>query len=159
KEQRLTRDGGAKIHNGRLDWVYEEEVYGRGKTDGYAWSPDSKRIAFLRIDDSPVKPFVLVDQLPRLQNIEEEIYPKAGDPNAIVTLGVANADGSGAPRFVDVSKYPDADRLIVRYAWHPDGTRLTYQIQNRIATFLDLNVADAATGKSTTLFRETTPAW
>jgi dipeptidyl-peptidase-4 len=159
KERRITKDGGGKVRNGRLDWVYEEEVYGRGRSDGYAWSPDSKQIAFLRIDDSPVKPFVLVDQLPRLQNVEEEAYPKAGDPNPIVTLGVANGDGSGIPRFVDVSKYAAYDRLIVRYAWHPDGKRLTFQVQNRTATFLDLNIADAGTGKSANLLREKTPAW
>ena len=91
KERQLTKDGGKDILNGELDWVYEEEVYGRGKTQAYAWSPDSKRIAFLRIDDRPVKPFSLVDSLPRLQNTEQEYYPKAGDPNPMVTLGIVSA--------------------------------------------------------------------
>ena len=159
KEAQLTKDGNGTILNGRLDWVYEEEVYGRGDTDGYAWSPDSKSLAFLRIDDTPVKPFSILDQMPRLQNTEAERYPKAGDPNPIVTLGIVPGDGSATARFVDVSKYPADDRLLVRFAWHPDAKRLTFQVQNRTAKFLDLNIADAQTGKTTTIFRETTPAW
>src|SRR5262245_61067968 len=53
-ERRLTMDGSARILNGMLDWVYEEEVYGRGDKTAYWWSPDSTAIAFLRIDDTPV---------------------------------------------------------------------------------------------------------
>jgi dipeptidyl-peptidase-4 len=52
-EKQLTRDGGEKIFNGYLDWVYEEELYGRGQKRAYWWSPDSKSIAFLRLDESP----------------------------------------------------------------------------------------------------------
>lgn len=159
KESQITKDGGGAILNGRLDWVYEEEVYGRGDTDGYRWSPDSKAIAFLRIDDTPIKPFEIVDQLPRLQNTEAERYPKAGDPNPLVSLGVAPGDGSGTVRFVDLAKYPEGDRLIVRFAWHPDSKHLTFQAQNRNAKFLDLNVADVQTGAFTTLVHETAAAW
>jgi dipeptidyl-peptidase-4 len=158
-EKQLTKDGNDLILNGRLDWVYEEEVYGRGQTTGYKWSPDGRYIAFLRIDDRPVRPFIIVDNVPRQQIVESWRYPLAGDPNPNVTLGVVAVDGSTPPKFVDLSKYPEADRLLVRFSWHPDSRRLFYQVQNRIATFLDLNVADVVNGKVTTLFRETTPAW
>ena len=50
RERALTRDGSAKILNGRLDWVYQEELYGRGNFGAYWWSPDSMTIAYLRID-------------------------------------------------------------------------------------------------------------
>lgn len=159
QEKALTTDGGENILNGRLDWVYEEEVYGRGNTTGYKWSPDSKRIAFLRLDETPVRPFVVVDHLPRLQETETMQYPKAGDPNPIVRLGVATVDGSAPVRFVETSKYPDDNRLIVRFGWTPDSAMVVYQVQNRIQSWLDLNTADPQTGKPATLFRETSPAW
>jgi dipeptidyl-peptidase-4 len=63
-ERRLTSDGSATILNGVLDWVYDEEVYGRGSRRALWWSPDSARIAFLRLDESPVRAFTLLDHLP-----------------------------------------------------------------------------------------------
>ena len=57
REKHLTRDGreGDKaIYNGYLDWIYEEELYGRGTRRGYWWSPDSRYIAFLRLDEERV---------------------------------------------------------------------------------------------------------
>jgi dipeptidyl-peptidase-4 len=158
REHALTRDGNPKLLNGRLDWVYQEELYGRGNFGAYWWSPDSERIAFLQIDEHPVPTFVVVDHIPYDQNVEDTPYPKAGDPNPIVKLGVVNAAG-GDVRWVDTYKYPAEDRLIVRVGWFPDGKRVWYMAQNRIQTFIDLNSANPDDGKSTTMFRETTRAW
>lgn len=158
-EKQITKDGTTSglILNGYLDWVYEEELYGRGNKRGYWWSPDSNSIAFLRTDENPVPKFVVVDHIPRRQTIEDTHYPKAGDPNPFVTLGIASVKTS-AVKFADLSKYKPEDSLIVRVDWSPDSKRVIYQAQNREQTFLDLNAADAS-GKTTTLFRETTPAW
>jgi dipeptidyl-peptidase-4 len=156
-ERRLTSDGGKEILNGRLDWVYQEEIYGRGNFRGYWWSPDSKRIAFLRLDERKVPKYTIVDDMTTRPVFEVYPYPKAGDPNPEVTLGLADA-AAGTVRFVDLAKYKDADILVVSVGWQPDG-RLTFQIQDREQTWLDLNVADPATGAVTTLFRETGPAW
>ncbi|HYX27622.1 MAG TPA: DPP IV N-terminal domain-containing protein, partial [Pyrinomonadaceae bacterium] len=54
RERALTKDGGAEILNGRLDWVYQEEVYGRGNFGAYWWSPDSTKIIFLQLDERQV---------------------------------------------------------------------------------------------------------
>ncbi len=113
RERALTRDGSAKILNGRLDWVYQEELYGRGNFGAYWWSPDSTSIAYLRFDESPVPEFTVVDHIPYHQNLEVTAYPKAGDPNPIVKLGVVNAAG-GDIRWVDTYKYQPADLLISR---------------------------------------------
>jgi dipeptidyl-peptidase-4 len=158
RERALTRDGNPKLLNGRLDWVYQEELYGRGNFGAYWWSPDSTRIAFLQIDERPVPTFVVVDHIPYDQNVEDTPYPKAGDPNPIVKLGVVNALG-GDVRWVDTYKYPAEDRLIVRVGWQPDGKRVIYQAQNREQSFLDLNSANPDDGKSSTIFRETGKAW
>ncbi len=158
RERRLTTDGSAKILNGRLDWVYQEELYGRGNFEAYWWSPDSTRLTYLRLDETPVPEFTVVDHIPYHQALEVTPYPKAGDPNPLVQLGVVNAAG-GATRWVDTFKYQPSDLLIVRVTWTPDGKRVVYQAQNREQTFLDLNFAEAGDGKSNTLIHETSKAW
>ncbi|MFN2500009.1 MAG: DPP IV N-terminal domain-containing protein [Pyrinomonadaceae bacterium] len=158
KERRMTTDGGPKILNGRLDWVYQEELYGRGNFEGYWWSPDSTMLAYLRLDENPVHEFTVVDHIPYRQNVETTPYPKAGDPNPLVQLGVINASG-GATRWVDTYKYQPSDLLIVRVSWTPDSKKVVYQAQNREQTFLDLNFADSKDGKSSTVLKETSKAW
>jgi dipeptidyl-peptidase-4 len=157
-ERRLTKTGGEKNLNGVLDWVYEEEVYGRGNRRGYWWSPDSSRLAYLSTDESPVRIFPVVDHIPRAQVLEDTPYPLAGDPNPLVRLGVVAAAG-GDTRWVETAGYEPADFLVVRVSWTPDSARVVYQAQNREQTYLDLNAADASTGKTARLFRETTKAW
>ena len=157
RESQITTDGSAKVHNGRLDWVYEEEIYGRGQKGAYWWSPDSTRIAYLRLDDTPVPSFPIVDQIPYEQGVEELQYPKAGDPNPTATLGIVRVTG-GATSWIDLTKYPAEDRLVVAVAWMPDSKSVTYQVQNRIQTWLDLNVG-SIDGATRTVFRETSKAW
>ncbi|MFN2511290.1 MAG: S9 family peptidase [Pyrinomonadaceae bacterium] len=158
RERQLTTDGSAKILNGRLDWVYQEELYGRGNFEAYWWSPDSTMLAYLRFDENPVHEFTVVDHIPYRQNVEVTPYPKAGDPNPVVQLGVINAAG-GATRWIDTYKYQPADFLIVRVSWTLDSKKVVYQAQNREQTYLDLNFADAKDGKSNTLVHETSKAW
>ena len=158
RERALTRDGNPKILNGRLDWVYQEELYGRGNFGAYWWSPDSTKIAFLRLDEHPVPEFPVVDHIPLEQNLELTPYPKAGDPNPSVKLGVVNSAG-GEIHWVDTYKYPAEDLLIVRVGWFPDGQKIWFQAQNREQTFLDLNAATPDDGKTSNIFREKTSAW
>ena len=156
KEKKLTQDGGELIFNGRADWVYYEEIFNRSRK-AYWWSPDSKSIAFLRLDDTPVKKFTVVDQIPVRQRVEVTRYPKAGDPNPLVKVGIVSVDG-GPVRWVDLGGYP-ADKLLVpRVGWTPDN-RIYCYVQDRAQTWLDFCIAGPDGGKPTVLFRETTKAW
>ena len=157
KETQLTKDGGEDVFNGSLDWVYQEEVYGRGNFHAYWWSPDSKHLAFLRLDEKPVKRFTIVDHIPTMQKVEQQPYPKAGFPNPIARLFTVDASGS-APREIDTKQYNDF--LIVNVDWSPDSGRVVYQVQNREQTWLDVDSAayDGA-GAPRALFRESTKAW
>ena len=157
-ERQLTVDGGPKILNGRLDWVYQEELYGRGNYEAYWWSPDSTMLAYLRLDENPVPEYPVVDHIPLDPAVELTPYPKAGDPNPVVRLGVINAIG-GPTRWVDTFKYQPSDLLVVRVTWTPDSQKVAYQAQNREQTFLDLNFADARDGKSNNVLHETSKAW
>jgi dipeptidyl-peptidase-4 len=157
RERQLTTDGAAKIFNGKLDWVYQEEIYGRGIFKGYWWSPDSTRIAFLQLDDREVPDYTVVDHIPYRPILEVTPYPKAGDPNPRVKLKIVPASG-GAVITVDSDRYSSGEFLIVNVDWARGGKTLTYQVQNREQSWLDL-VSATPDGASTTLFRETTKAW
>jgi len=153
----LTSDGGETILNGKLDWVYQEEIYGRGNWQAYWWSNDGRYLAYLRLDQTNVPTYTIVDHLHTHPQVERLRYPKAGDPNALVRLGVVPAAG-GATTWVDLSDYGDAELLIVRVGWAPDG-RVVYEVQDREQRWLELNDADPQTGGSRRLLREQSPAW
>ncbi|MCI0487719.1 MAG: S9 family peptidase [Blastocatellia bacterium] len=158
RERALTSDGNPRLLYGRLDWVYQEELYGRGNFKGYWWSPDSQMLAYLKLNEAPVKDFTVIDHIPRLQEVETTSYPKAGDPNPDVQIGVVNASG-GATRWIDTFTYEGGEFLIVRVGWTPDSQQVVYQIQDREQTWLDLNFADPRTGKSKTIIKERSKAW
>lgn len=155
-ERALTTDGHAELLNGTLDWVYSEELYGRGTHRGFWWSPDSSRIAFLQFDEKEVPEYTLLDDIPYHPTVQRWKYPKAGDPNPAVRLGIVSAV-DGSLRWADTTKYTDF--LIVNVGWTLDSGDVVYQIQDRRQTWLDLNRADARTGASRNLLRETSKAW
>ena len=154
-EKALTSDGTDVLLNGTLDWVYSEELYGRGNHRAYWWSPDSSYIAFLQFDETAVPRYTLVDDIPYHPAVERWHYPKAGDPNPTVRLGVISVS-TGALQWIDTTKYTDF--LIVNVSWSP-ANDIIFQIQDRRQTWLDLNRADPRTGIARTLLRETSPAW
>ncbi len=158
RERRLTTTGGPQLLNGKLDWVYQEEIYGRGNYRAYWWSPNSQHLAFLQLDETPVPEFTVVDHIPRRLTVETWDYPKPGDPNPGVKLGVVSAAG-GMPAWVDVDRYAPLQYLIVNVSWMPDSARVVYQVQNREQTWLDLNTAALDGTEVKTLLRETTKAW
>ena len=158
KEIALTSDGRHEILNGKLDWLYQEEIYGRGRFRGYWWSPDSASLAFLQLDERPVPEYTIVDDLSYRPSVEVTDYPKAGDPNPLVKLGIVRVTG-GAPLWVQLDAYAGGDILVVDVDWVPDSRSVVFQVQDREQTWLDLNLADPSTGRTARVLRETTPAW
>jgi dipeptidyl-peptidase-4 len=157
KEKQLTKDGGPQILNGKLDWLYQEEIYGRGRFRSYWWSPDSSKLAFLRLDETLVPEYTVADEIPYRPRLEVTDYPKAGDPNPLVALGVAGI--GGGIEWIELDKYKSSEFLIVDVDWTTDSKHVVHQVQNREQTWLDLNLSDSSSGKTRTLFRETTKAW
>ncbi|MFO0798387.1 MAG: DPP IV N-terminal domain-containing protein [Gemmataceae bacterium] len=157
-ETQLTDDGGKDdVLNGKADWVYFEELFNRSSR-AFWWSPDGEKIAFLRFDDTPVKRFHLVDVQDANGKLESYPYPKPGDPNPLVTIGVASAAG-GRPTFLDLTGYPPADTLVARVGWVPGSKDVYAYLQNRTQTWLDFVVWKDASGPPVKLFRDTTGAW
>lgn len=158
RERALTTDGHAKLLNGRLDWIYQEEVYGRGDFRAFWWSPDSSRLAFLQLDEAPVPEFAVIDHIPPPQELEQTDYPRPGDPNPRVKVGIVRATG-GPVRWAALDKYGLTEVLVVNVSWTPDSKQVVAQVQDREQTWLDLDLADASSGALTTLLRETSVAW
>jgi len=158
----VTGDGSPNVFNGKLDWVYQEEIYGRGDFKAFWWSPDSKHIAFLRLDETEVHEFTVIDHIEDGHfRVKPEIskYPKVGDPNPIVQLGVASTATPSDVLWLDLSSYAKTEPLVVRVDWTPEGDELVYMVQDRIQTWLDLNFADPTTGKVRPFLHETSRSW
>ena len=152
-EKQLTKDTGDNLFNGDIDWVYAEELFVRSN---YFWSPDGKEIVFLHMDESKVPTYPITDWMPTHPTVDEEKYPKVGDPNPVVKLGVVDAE-HGKVRWISLTS--DEDTYIPRFGWVGEGV-IWAEVLNRSEDKLDLYFVDAKTGKSRIVLSETTPgAW
>ncbi|MBI2678247.1 MAG: DPP IV N-terminal domain-containing protein [Candidatus Koribacter versatilis] len=149
KEKALTKDSDENLLNGEVDWVYAEELDVRSN---YFWSPDGKRIVFLQMNESKVPAYPITDWVPTHPTVDMQKYPKAGDPNAEVRLGVVNSDG-GSVKWMDV-----AGEYIPRFGWLDNGTAWV-EVLNRDQDKLDLYFADAGSGRSRAVLHEQSDAW
>jgi dipeptidyl-peptidase-4 len=103
---------GQYVINGGVDWVYEEELDVRSN---YFWSPDSKRIAYLEMNESNVPQYPITDWIPTHATIEMQRYPQPGDPNPDVHLGVVSAKG-GRTDWIRLPFDPSND-YVPRFGW------------------------------------------
>ncbi len=153
KIAQITNDGSETIINGQFDWVYEEEF---GQSDGWRWSPDSKKIAFWRVDQSPEPTFSWCEFEGKYGKVRTIHYPKAGDPNALVKIGVHHLQ-KGVTVWMDIGK--EKDIYIPRIAWLPDSRRLSIQRMNRLQNKLELLVANANNGIARVVLTEQDSCW
>jgi len=153
RTRQLTRDGSKEIINGQSDWLYEEEFF---LTRAYEWSPDSKYILYLRFDQGHIRSYPLKDELTQYPGITWVRYPKVGERNAIVKLGVVSAKG-GRTRWLDLG--PETDIYIPRLFWTGrEGEAAFYRLDRRQQR-LELVLADARTGKTAMAAVQTDSAW
>ncbi len=156
-EYQLTVDGSETIYNGWASWVYYEEILGRSsRYAAFWWSPDSKKLAFLRFDDSPVPTFPLFRSGGAHGELEIERYPKAGDPNPYVKLGIVSATG-GQIVWTDIEE--KADHYIAWPFWFTDSSLLTFQWMNREQDHIKIYTVDPNDGKINPIYEEKQPAW
>jgi dipeptidyl-peptidase-4 len=149
----LTKDGSEDILNGSFDWVYEEEF---SIIRAYEWAPDSKAIAFWRLDQSPEPVIELARYDSLYLNPLKQRYPKAGAKNALVKIGVANTE-TGSTTWVDLGT--ETDIYIPRIKFTANPAVLSVQRLDRLQHKLDFLFADCSTGKTRTVFTETDTCW
>ncbi len=153
----LTFDGTDDIYNGWASWVYMEEILGRAtRHKAYWWSPNGEMIAFLHTDDSPVPKFPIFNSKGVHGKLEWEHYPKAGDPNAHVKLGIVHLENNN---IVWVEEDETLDQYTAWPFWTPDSKELFYQVLNRGQDTLQILSADPNTGKNKEIYTETQTTW
>jgi dipeptidyl-peptidase-4 len=156
-EHQYTTDGSDTISNGWASWVYMEEILGRAsRYAAFWWSPDSDRLAFMRFDDGPVPVFPIYHADGQHGELERQRYPKAGDPNPYVQMGVVRVNDGGV---VWMDFDPKADHYIAWPFWTPDSRMLTVQWMNRGQDTIRFYNCDPDTGKKTQIFEERQPSW
>ncbi len=160
KETRLTFDATDRIYNGYSSWVYMEEILGRpSRYAAFWWSPDGNRIAYLRTDETEVPVFTLnrLDEPDGIHGRLEQVpYPKAGDPNPKVKMGIADIS-TGKTTWVKTDY--SVDQYIAWPFWTTDSKKLAVQVVNRDQNDIKFILADPFTGDFTTIYEESRPTW
>ena len=165
KETRLTRTGSETLLNGRLDWVYEEELASRSAR-AFVWSPDSRAIAYLQLDQSRVPTFPIVDFLPLRNEVLWQRYPEPGAENAIARVGVVGLEKDGTPGPERLLSFtPDDVYVLPQLGWTPDSRNVAFQHLNRAQNALDLRLLPVpsspreALGTPRTVLAERSTTW
>lgn len=151
RETPLTADGGGFVSNGIADFIAQEEMH---RYDGYWWSPDSRWLAFTRVDESPVNESLRFEIEAESVTAVPQRYPYAGSENADVRLLVIHVE-TGSIR--EIPYHVEQDDYLARVGWL--GGRLAVQRQSRDQRTLDLCLFDPETGDGERLLSETSSTW
>jgi len=151
KETQLTNSAKKYFYNGRFGWVYEEEF---GLAQAWVWSPDSKKIAYWQTDERHVNIFQMTDYSGQHPEYEKIPYPKVGDKNPKVKIGVINVE-SGKQQWMDTP----SDGYIPRIYWTADENKLATVHLNRAQNHLKLFFNDINNGDRRLVMEEQSDAW
>ena len=151
----ITSDGKKNsVINGITDWVYEEEF---AFVRAFDWSKDSKKVAYIRFDESQVPEFSMSmfkkDLYPTVETFK---YPKAGEKNSEVSLHIYDVTSKGTQN-VNLSQY--ADFYIARMQWTNENNVLSAQVLNRHQDNLDLLFIDGNSGATKVVLNEKDKAY
>jgi dipeptidyl-peptidase 4 len=152
-ERQLTHVDGDSIFNGVLSWVYEEEF---GFAQAWQWSPDGRRIAYWQTDERGVPVTQLTDFEDQHPDWFTLAYPKVGDPNPSVRIGVVDL-ASGDTRWMDVGL--PGEHYVPRVYWTGDPTTLAVVTLNRPQNHMRLFFFDVRDGQRRQVMEERSDTW
>jgi dipeptidyl-peptidase-4 len=157
----LTTGGSVKdrIKYGTASWVYGEELE---QTTAFWWSPDGKKLAYYRFDESRIPDYYLqVGQTGIYDTLDIEAYPKTGYPNPVVDLFVYDLATKKTTQIDVRDGKPFTNDVVGHYvynvAWSPDGSEITFNRKNRRQNILELTFCDPVGGKCRVVVREEWP--
>ncbi len=144
----LTPNKDKEVFYGKTDWVYGEEL---DLYKGFWWSPDSKNLLFLKFDERNVKAYPVLNFIPLYGDIYNEKYPKAGEKNPKVEVGISDIFGR-------TKWLPFKDEYLARAGWiSPD--RVYFITLNRAQNHLRLWAYSIPTGQKRLLLGEDWRTW
>jgi dipeptidyl-peptidase 4 len=155
-EQAITRDGRGLVSFATAEFIAQEEM---GRDTGYWWSPDDSRIAYTRVDQSPVREVERFEIYADDVKVVKQRYPAAGERNALVQLFVTDVATAQTKAPVQVGYTVDPDVYLARVDWLPDSRALAVQRQSRDQKALSLLRIDATTGNASELLTERSDKW
>lgn len=156
KIKQLTTNGTRKLINGTFDWAYEEEFFCR---DGFRWSPDGKQIAYWQMDAKNTKDYLMLDNTDSIYPFAKPVeYPIAGEPPSPFKIAVVNI-ATAKTVWMDIPTDAVLQSYVPRMEWAGNNTELILQHLNRKQNASDILLCNTATGKSTTIYKETDAAW
>jgi dipeptidyl-peptidase 4 len=136
----VTNTHDATLLNGEVDWVYLEELDVRSN---YFWSPDSKQLVYLQMNEAAVPHYPIVDWIPTHAAVDEQRYPLPGDANPGVRVGVVGING-GKTTWMRIPMDEGQD-YIPRFGWI--NPRVVWiEVLTRDHKHLNLYFADTHTG-------------
>nr|BFE33947.1 prolyl oligopeptidase family serine peptidase [Actinomadura rugatobispora] len=140
-----------QVSYGLAEFIAAEEM---NRMRGHWWSPDGSTLLVARVDETPVTRWTIADPANPDRPAHEIAYPAAGTPNAIVSLVLVKADGSGRVGVAwDRGEFP----YVVTAHWDRHGLRIVVQSRDqRIQRILDV---DPSNGETTRLRSEHDPVW
>lgn len=141
------------IINGSADWVYEEEF---SMAQAFHWSPDGKKIAYLRFDETNVPEFNMQTWGELYPQDYKFKYPKAGEENAQVSIHIYSLD---AEQTITVDTGSESDIYLPRIYWAGSSETLAFIRLNRLQNQMDLYHANAATGDSRIVVEESSDTY
>ena len=100
RQKKINTTGSETVLNGHFGWLYEEELTGY---DAYRWSPNSESIAYWEEDESMVQQFTMINELGQYPQTKKIRYPKAGEQNPHLRIGIARVKGAGR-KWIDSAK-------------------------------------------------------
>ena len=152
-EVALTDTGSETVVNGLAEFIAQEEM---GRVDGFWWSPDGRRIAFVEYDESNVTLLERVAINGDGTTLSEQRYPLAGTDNVTVRVGIVDLDGR---RTVWADLGDEADIYLARVGWSEDGSRVYLQRQPRSQGQLDLLAVSPTNGSAHVLVSDSAADW
>ena len=155
RERAVTTAGGGLVSYGMAEFIAQEEM---DRNTGYWWSPDESRIAYTRVDESPVDEVERFEIYAETVKVIRQRYPAAGRANARVDLWVAEIGAAT----IDSRELPAGgagEGYLARVNWLPNSQQLAVQRQSRDQQYLELLRIDVSSGASQRLLEERSDTW